>query len=247
MKKHIPNFITSINLFSGSAAILFLLAGEPVVAVAFIAVGMLADFFDGMTARLLNVKSELGVQLDSLADLISFGLFPGLVLFLTIESSVNAPFFPLGKFNAFSFVALLVPVFSAIRLGRFNLDTRQTETFIGLPTPANALLIMSICLFPLISNEQRLFDVLMLNMVGDYWFLLLLTLASCWLMNSEAGFFSLKVKSFKWKDNALRYGFGILTVGLIVLMQWRGFAAVMMLYVLVNSLVYFAKRIRAYV
>ncbi len=234
MKKHIPNAITSINLFSGCIAIVLLFSGFYKWAFIAMAVGMIADFFDGMAARLLNVKSELGIQLDSLADLVSFGVFPGMVMFVAIQKSTFLPELFLAGFPLFSFAALLIPVFSAIRLGRFNLDTRQTVNFIGLPTPANAIIIVSLCLYPFIFEQNSSFDIFMFSISSNFYILMALTLLSCWVLNSEIPFFSLKFKNLKWKSNESRFVFLFVALVLAIFFHFKSIPLIMLSYLLIS-------------
>lgn len=234
MKKHIPNAITSINLFFGCIAIVLLFSGFYKLALIAMAVGMLADFFDGMAARLLNVKSELGVQLDSLADLVSFGVFPGMAMFVAIQKSTFLPELFLAGFPLFSFTALLIPVFSAIRLGRFNLDTRQSVNFIGLPTPANAIIIVSLCLYPFVFEQNSSFDIFMFSISSNFYILLALTLLSCWVLNSEIPFFSLKFKNLKWKSNENRFIFLFVALVLAIFFQFKSIPLIMLSYLLIS-------------
>ena len=143
LKKHIPNAITCANLFSGCIGIVFAFKGEQEVAAYFVLLSGLFDFFDGMVARLLNVKSEIGKQLDSLADMVSFGFLPGVVMFqLLMLSDYSSAYLP--------YLGFLITVFSALRLAKFNIDERQTEDFIGLNTPKNTLFIVSL---PFIAHD----------------------------------------------------------------------------------------------
>lgn len=234
MKKHIPNAITSINLLSGCITIVLLFSDFYRWAFIAMAVGMVADFFDGMAARLLNVRSELGLQLDSLADLVSFGVFPGMVMFVAIQNSIFLPELFLAGFPLFAFAALLIPVFSAIRLGRFNLDTRQTEKFIGLPTPANAIIIVSFCLYPFVFEQNSSFDTFMFSISSNFYVLLAITLISCWILNSEISFFSFKFKNLNWNSNAIRYIFLFIALILAILFQFRSIPLIMLSYLLIS-------------
>ena len=137
--KHIPNTITMLNLVSGCIGISIALTGRLYEASYFIGIAALFDFLDGFTARLLNVRSEIGKQLDSLADVVSFGLLPGMIIFMMMMNSANLPDSGFLNQNPLPFLAFLIPVFSALRLAKFNLDTRQSNSFLGLPTPATAI------------------------------------------------------------------------------------------------------------
>ncbi|OZA56958.1 MAG: CDP-diacylglycerol--serine O-phosphatidyltransferase, partial [Sphingobacteriales bacterium 39-40-5] len=142
MKKHIPNSVTCLNLFSGCLGIVFAFQGNLIWASYAIVIAAVFDFFDGMLARLLKAYSDIGKELDSLADMVSFGVLPSVIIYQLFALSPQIDF---GA-DWLSFSAFIIAVFSALRLAKFNIDTRQSENFIGLPTPANALLIAS---FPL--------------------------------------------------------------------------------------------------
>ena len=149
IKKNIPNFITALNILCGSFSVVLAFEGYILWAAILIGIASIFDFMDGMAARMLNAYSELGKQLDSLADLISFGFAPSIILFVLMKKSLAIDSISFNQYSEIAFLAIpfLIVVFSAIRLAKFNVDTRQTSSFIGLPTPANALLIAS---FPLI-------------------------------------------------------------------------------------------------
>jgi len=211
MRQHLPNLITALNLISGTVALLFAISGDLVIAVWFIALGMLFDFFDGLAARALGVQSPLGVQLDSLADLISFGLAPSLILWQMMQQAFYGRMNPLTDiFNArawevgletyYPFLALLIIVASAYRLARFNIDTRQSEHFIGLPTPANAMLI---CSLPLIFEYH--YTPVIAELLFNKWFLMGLTLFSTYALNASWPLMSLKFKNWAWTANKQRY------------------------------------------
>ncbi|MBT8276128.1 MAG: CDP-alcohol phosphatidyltransferase family protein, partial [Bacteroidia bacterium] len=162
MVKQIPNIITSLNLLCGCVAILLALSGDLIAAAFFILAGIIFDFFDGLAARWLNAQSELGLQLDSLADVVTSGVAPAMVMLQMINVSVTGnpmnitEAIAIGGWNevVFSYmplIGLLIAVAAAYRLAKFNVDTRQTESFIGLPTPANTIFILS---FPLILHFQ---------------------------------------------------------------------------------------------
>ena len=211
MRQHLPNLITALNLISGTVALLFAISGDLVIAVWFIALGMLFDFFDGLAARALGVQSPLGVQLDSLADLISFGLAPSLILWQMMQQAFYGRMNPLTDiFNArawevgletyYPFLALLIIVASAYRLARFNIDTRQSEHFIGLPTPANAMLI---CSLPLIFEYH--YTPVIAELLFNKWFLIGITLFSTYALNASWPLMSLKFKNWAWTANKQRY------------------------------------------
>lgn len=238
MKKHIPNAITLLNLFCGCLAVIFAIENQLQLAALFVVLGIVFDFFDGFAARLLNVKSELGLQLDSLADMITSGLVPGLVLFKLLEKATQK--FPVNYESGFqtinsenySFVpllGLLVTLASCYRLANFNIDTRQTDSFIGLPTPANTLLILSLPLI-LMSNDVEWINDLILNK----WFLIGLTLVSCYLLNAELPLFSLKMKSFKFKENIIRYIFLGACILLLLTLHYIAIPVIILFYIVLS-------------
>lgn len=205
VKKHIPNAITCCNLFSGCVACVMAFSGKFESAMLFIVLGAVFDFFDGMVARLLGVSSPLGVQMDSLADDVTFGLAPATVIFsfmrgLEYPSSFLADVLP--------YLAFLIAVFSACRLAKFNIDTRQTTSFIGLPTPANALFWSSL----IVGGEKWLLEM------DNAWILLVaLILLFSYFLVSEIPMFSMKFKNLSWKSNRTRYIFLLGSLPMFVL------------------------------
>ena len=184
-KKHIPNAITCCNLFSGCIACVMAFKGDFHLAMAFIVLGAFFDFFDGMVARLLGVSSPMGVQMDSLADDVTFGLAPATIVFSFMQTKLLYPLYLSKVLCVLPYAAFFIAVFSAYRLAKFNVDTRQTSTFIGLPTPANALFWSS-----LIAGGGE-----WLNSLNAGWVLLLVLIALfSYLLVSEIPMFSLKFK-----------------------------------------------------
>ncbi|MBK7031116.1 MAG: CDP-alcohol phosphatidyltransferase family protein [Bacteroidales bacterium] len=205
IKKHIPNTITCLNLFSGCIGITFAFADNLSTGAIFIGIAAIFDFLDGFMARILHVKSEIGKQLDSLADILSFGLLPGVIIFMLMDSSSNLPFNSIeSSLNPFPYLAFLIPVFSALRLAKFNIDTRQTDSFLGLPTPASALLLGS---FPLILDQAETITQLTFisGILSNYYFLLIIILVICYLLVSEIPLFALKFKNLEWGNNKPQY------------------------------------------
>jgi len=199
LKKHIPNFITTLNLFSGCIGIIIALQYRIDYAAYFIGLSALFDFMDGMAARLLHVKSEIGKELDSLADVVSFGVLPGIIVYQLMANSPNTP--AAGSYiSVFSLVALIIPILSAVRLAKFNLDTRQTNSFIGLPVPANALFLGSL---PLIKMQAGFSDSLswLTAITDNYYVLALLAIGMSLLLVSEIPLISLKFRNLKFADN----------------------------------------------
>ena len=208
IKKHIPNSITCCNLVSGCIATAFAFAGDAELALIWIIIGAVFDFFDGMSARLLGVSSPIGKELDSLADVVTFGVAPATILFSEL-SVLEYPAFLEPLRNYLPYAAFLVSAFSALRLAKFNLDERQATSFIGLPTPANALFWASLIVCNPSWLESSAYSVFIV--------LLLLGL-SCALLVSELPMFALKFKHWGWKGNEVKYGFAALSIaGLIFL------------------------------
>ena len=202
MKRHIPNIITCCNLICGCIAAAAAFHHSFYAALLFILLGAVFDFFDGMTARALGVSGRLGVELDSLADVVTFGVAPSAMLFTLIGISR----YPMFMYNGFwftvmPFTAFLIAAFSALRLAKFNIDERQHTTFIGLPTPANALFWAA-----LIASCEDYLRSPMMNVVFLFAFIVL----SCWLLVCEVPMFALKFKSYAWVDNKVKYTFLIL-------------------------------------
>lgn len=228
MKKHIPNFITLLNLFCGSVAVIFAVNGNMKLTALFVFLGIFFDFFDGLLARKLNVQSELGLQLDSLADIVTSGLVPGLVMFYLFDlSNLNASYFN----NYLPYLGLLITLASAYRLAKFNIDTNQTDLFIGLPTPANALLILSL---PLIMEFQN--NDMMNAIILNKWFLIGMTLLSAYLLNANLKFLALKFKTRSFKDNVARYILIILSIVLLVIFQFAAIPLIILSYIIISLL-----------
>lgn len=196
-KRIIPDFFTCSNLLCGALAVFMATQNAFVYAFILICLGAFFDFFDGMTARALGISNKMGIELDSLADDITFGLAPAMVVSCYLRPAIGW----------WSMIALLMAAFSALRLAKFNLDERQTTSFIGLATPANAIFWASLCCMP----------YQILNADWMAWVMLGLTLVSCYLLVSEIPFFSLKFHNLSWRDNYLTY---IFLVGAVVLIAF---------------------------
>lgn len=231
IKKHIPNLITLLNLFCGCIALVFAVDRNYEMAFYFVCLGIFLDFFDGFFARLFQVSSPLGLQLDSLADMVTSGVVPGFVMFTLMEDSSNPNHY-------LSFLGFLIALGSCYRLANFNIDTRQTDSFIGLPTPANALFILSL---PLVLQYSD--SMIVLEILTNYGVLLGITLLSVYILNAEIPLFSLKIKKFNWKDNALQIVFLFLSLLLLVFFQYLGILLVIVFYVLLSVVnnIFFSK------
>jgi CDP-diacylglycerol--serine O-phosphatidyltransferase len=205
MKKHIPNTITLLNLSSGVIAVLLATKGFLQEAALMVVAASVFDFFDGFTARLLHVKSNLGKELDSLSDMISFGVAPALIMYaLLCKTDFGTPvFYEIAVLHAF--ISLLFPCFVALRLAKFNLDERQTTLFHGLPSPAAAFVLISMPFFPQFAYAFYLYTLIILLL--------------CALMLSDIQLFALKFTTYNIKDNIFRYI--LLTIALILLLFLR--------------------------
>ena len=226
IKKHIPNTITCLNLISGCIATYWAFQGDYRMALLFIIIGAVFDFFDGMVARLLHVSSPIGKELDSLADDITFGFAPSAIIFSYLNESCAAANSTLCTLHSIlPFVAFIMAAFSALRLAKFNLDERQALGFIGLPTPANAL-----------------FWGALIVGAGDWistlpyapYLILLGTFISCYLLIAEIPMFALKFKHWGWKGNEIKYIFILSCVPLLLLLGVSGIAIIIAWYILLS-------------
>lgn len=206
--KHIPNGLTLLNLLSGVIGISFVLNGNVLSGAYFIVLSAVFDFFDGFAARLLKVSGELGKQLDSLADCVSFGVLPGFILFQLTSEATNNTYLP--------YLTLIVPLMSAMRLAKFNIDTRQSDRFIGLPTPANALFISTL---PYLAEKW----FLIANSLSNPWTLIVIAWVFSILLVSEIPLIALKFKNFSLSDNVFRF----VLIGLgIICIAWLGLGGI---------------------
>ena len=219
LKKHIPNTITCCNLISGCIATYYAFQGDFLMALLFIIIGAVFDFFDGMSARLLGVSSPIGKELDSLADDITFGFAPSAIVFGFL-SPLTSHLSPL-----IAFLAFIMAAFSALRLAKFNLDERQALGFIGMPTPANALFWGSL----IVGLQQH--DV---AFSGMEWVILVGTFISSYLLIAEIPMFALKFKHWGWKGNEIKYIFVLSCIPLLLFLGVSGFAAIIAWYVVLS-------------
>jgi CDP-diacylglycerol---serine O-phosphatidyltransferase len=267
IKKHIPNFLTCCNLLCGCLGIIAVFQLPDLAIPSYlIFAACIFDFLDGFIARLLKVQSPIGKELDSLADVITFGVLPGMIIYRLMEGSLFISFISYfcdpqdnDSYSTgwkYALIALSIPVFSALRLAKFNIDTRQSESFIGVPTPANAILIASL---PLIINSFSP------NAIGGSWtiypplsaiynepspiiyhpivsiilnpyFLIGLTLLMSYLLVAELPLFALKFKNFKWPGNEIRFIFLGLSVVLLIALKWLGIPIIIFLYIILSVL-----------
>ncbi|WP_394970814.1 CDP-alcohol phosphatidyltransferase family protein [uncultured Croceitalea sp.] len=234
MKQHVPNFITLLNLLCGCIAVVFAVLNQLEFAAIFAFLGIFFDFFDGLTARLLDVRSELGVQLDSLADMVTSGLVPGIVMFqlLNMAQSGGWNIDLLGistELNILSLSGFIITLASAYRLAKFNIDENQVSSFIGLPTPANALLILSLPLILLYQNNDVLNEIIL-----NQWFLIGLTLLSAFLLNSKIELFSFKFKNYSFKENGIKYLFLIGSLVLLLTVKFLAVPLIIVMYIMAS-------------
>jgi CDP-diacylglycerol--serine O-phosphatidyltransferase len=238
IKKHIPNLLTLGNLFSGTVAAIFAVEGAFEMAGFFVLIGIFFDFLDGFVARILGVSGELGKQLDSLADMVTSGVVPGIIMFKLIV--INAEFHLNGVFSwtssdskssilSIGLLGLLLTLGACYRLAKFNLDTRQSESFIGLPTPAMSLFVISL---PLIAANTEI--TMVQNLIANNYFLIAVTLILTYLMNAEISLFSLKFKEYSFKKNVVKYLFLLASLVMIITLKYISIPLIIMLYVLLS-------------
>jgi len=233
----IPNAITLINLTAGAGTILCLLYGHLEAAIWLVGVCTLADFLDGAVARALGAHSLLGKQLDSLADMVSFGLAPGIMMYGLIAASWNSGTWPSEIFLP-ALPGLLLPVFAALRLGKFNIDERQgTGAFIGLPTPACTILVTGMLLM-----FRTLEDVEWIQQLFKPLPLYTLTAVLCWLMVAEIPMLALKFKNFGWAGNEIKYIFASISVVLLVAFKEAAPTLIIIVYAILSVAFYFPER-----
>jgi CDP-diacylglycerol--serine O-phosphatidyltransferase len=237
IKKHLPNALTCLNLLCGCVALSLIFAYHPTPenhdsfaglasAAYLIGIAAVADFFDGLVARALHVSSPIGKDLDSLADMVSFGVVPGAVLFKLLQYTL-----PMHNWVvSLSYLAFTVSVFSALRLAKFNNDARQSDSFIGVPTPAATLLVISLPV--ILAHDQFGVSSVILNP----WVLLGLTFLLSGLLVAEIPLFALKFKNLRWQDNSLRFVFLLLSLGLLLGLQATAVPLIVLLYVLLSVL-----------
>ena len=243
IKRNIPNIITLSNLFCGLIAILYAFGGHLNMAGIFILSGMFLDFLDGMTARIMNITSNLGKQLDSLADLITFGVAPGILMFqLIYYSQANSFFNPFENSRDiyietyWSYIALLIPMFSSIRLARFNINDQQEDKFIGIPTPANALFFISI---PMMIEFQQ--GHIITQWITQPHILISLCVLMSLLLISKISLLTLKFKNLKWGKNQFRYILLFSSSLFLLLLQFISIPFIIILYVILSLINNFLK------
>lgn len=241
MKNWVPNIITLLNLLCGCIAALYAFNDQLVLAGIFVAAGIFFDFFDGLAARLLKVSSDLGAQLDSLADMVTSGLVPGIVMYQLLSDAIG--FNLIDQEQSFTFgppdywishshlpiLGFLITLGSCYRLAKFNVDTRQTDSFIGVPTPANAILIISLGIIA----QDTYWGWLYYALTNPY-ILIAVTLCSVYILNAEMPLFALKFKSFGWKGNEIRWIFIGICIALILALQIYAVPCIIIIYMLMS-------------
>ena len=247
VKQIIPHLLTSGNLVCGCLAILHALSGNLIVAAWLVGIAAVLDFFDGFVARALKVTGEFGKQLDSLADCVTFGVVPGIVMMvildnsLCVHQSISASTFLSANSNllvvppvlprySLSYLALLIPVFSAVRLAKFNIDTRQSNSFIGLPTPANSIFMLSIGYLYADKNTSSFIQ----DLIHRIEFLVPVIIIFSFLLIAELPLFALKFKNFSWKKNEIRYVFMTLSLLLLLCLKITALPLIILLYLVLS-------------
>lgn len=247
IKKHIPNAITCCNLLCGCLAIVQSFEGNLVNAAYLVGLAAIFDFFDGFAARMLKVSSPIGKDLDSLADMVTFGVVPGVVMFQMLKENIHLyinNYFDKNNLNErvitidtqpfyikyLIFVAFLITIFSAIRLAKFNNDTRQSDSFIGVPTPAVAIFI---CSLPLIYDSNAAFYFFHPLFFNPF-ILTFISIVLSFLLVSELPLFALKFKHFKWKENEIRFVFLGLSLVMLITLQFVGIPLIIIMYILLS-------------
>lgn len=234
MKKHIPNAITLLNLLSGLIALIYAFDDNILMAFIWVCIGIFFDYWDGFVARALDVKSEMGLQLDSLADMVTSGVVPGLVIYKQLANiQANQEIYNLtpetGYMAIVPYLGFIITLGAAYRLAKFNVDTRQTDSFIGLPTPGNALFIISL---PLIVSTTS--SDLLINVLSNPYVLVIISLLSAFIMNAELPLFSLKIKPNNLGAYKLQMGFMVLSLVLLFVLHYLAIPIIILAYILLS-------------
>ncbi|WP_417800610.1 CDP-alcohol phosphatidyltransferase family protein [Tenacibaculum sp.] len=236
MKKYIPNLLTLGNLLCGTIATIFAIKGDFFATAILVMLGILFDFFDGFAARMLKVQGELGKQLDSLADMVTSGVVPGIVMMQMLVNALDVDavgYFGVDEYGAtgsnLPYLGLLLTLGAGYRLAKFNIDVRQSDSFIGVPTPAMSLFVISL---PLIAQFDK--ESFLVGFIENQYFLILITVLFTYLMNAEIPLFSLKFKNFYFKDNVIKYVFLVLSVILIVTLKIVAIPMIILSYIVLS-------------
>ena len=227
LKRHLPNFFTCLNLSCGFLALIVVFNKDAelfVLASYLIGLAAFFDFLDGLSARLLNRYSDFGKELDSLADMVTFGVVPGAIMFQLISAAI-----PEASLMSVALIAVVIPICSALRLAKFNIASENPDYFVGMPTPANALFIGSL---PLVMEYDQ-YGIA--NYLGNDILLLVITLVFSLLLVSPIKMFSLKVKSLAWANNQIRYIFLLISIGFVVVFHVTAIPFIVILYAILSS------------
>jgi CDP-diacylglycerol--serine O-phosphatidyltransferase len=234
MKKHIPNFITLLNLSAGLIACIYAFDDNIQMAFLWVCLGIFFDYWDGFLARALNVKSEIGLQLDSLADMVTSGVVPGLVIYKQLANiQENQELYNLTPETYYMavvpYIGFIITLGAAYRLAKFNVDTRQTDSFIGLPTPGNALFILSL---PMIVSTTH--SEFIISLLSNPYVLVVISLLSAYIMNAEIPLFSLKVNPKNLSKYTLQITFIILSAILLLVLKYLAVPVIIVVYILLS-------------
>lgn len=243
IKKHIPNCITLANLLCGTLSIYFLYVSDnALLPSVFIVLGAIFDFCDGLTARLLKVTSAIGKELDSLSDVVTFGLAPSLIMVEVLKDSLLANDYSLFAANVLCLIPLFMVLMSSYRLANFNVDERQSVNFIGLPTPANALLWLSLPVLAYLSDQkihlwgmyqQEIYSTLV-DILLNPWFIIVFSIIMGVMLVAPISMFSFKFKNFTWQDNKVRFIFLLISILLIFLFNCFAIPFIVLMYIIVS-------------
>ncbi|MDX8554087.1 CDP-alcohol phosphatidyltransferase family protein [Tenacibaculum sp. 1B UA] len=236
IKKYIPNLLTLGNLLCGTIATVFAIKGDFFATAVLVMLGILFDFFDGFAARMLKVQGELGKQLDSLADMVTSGVVPGIVMMQMLVNALDIDavgYFGVDEYGVtgsnLPYLGLLLTLGAGYRLAKFNIDERQSDSFIGVPTPAMSLFVISL---PLIAQFDQ--ESFLIGLIENQYFLILITVLFTYLMNAEIPLFSLKFKNFYFKDNVIKYVFLVLSIILIITLKIVAIPMIILSYVVLS-------------
>ncbi len=229
--RHLPNFITCLNLASGCLAVVFVFKGEIAVFSILVAASLLFDFLDGFVARALNAHSAMGKELDSLADMVTFGLVPGAVMYHLFINSVPLVLHMDATWaKILGFFPFMITVFSAIRLAKFNIDTRQSDSFLGMPTPAITIFVIGLALIIQFDRFHLTPRLLNTYVIGG------ITMILCYLLVSEIPLFALKFKNFSWPQNRAQYLLVVIAILMILFLQVTAIPLLIIFYLILSLL-----------
>lgn len=243
LKQLIPNFLTALNILSGCIGIALAFFGNLHLASFCILISSLLDFMDGQTAKWLNAQGEFGKELDSLADLVSFGVLPAVLIFIYMSNTDCSICTGSNDFQWAAYTAFFITIFSALRLAKFNIDTGQKDDFIGLPTPANAIFIASLPLVIEYGAENHTIFQLTHYLVNSFTSLLILTIVSSALLVIPLQMLSLKFKSYKIKANLIRYILILVSLIIFILYGFTAIPLIIIFYIFLSIISYIVKPI----